>query len=335
MSNNQNQEPKSVDKAEQEKLLAIRDIIFGKEIQEYNQEFVELKTLIEKNKEETDQADKDLMTKMEALGSELKNAIASLDKKLSTDIQNQSIRDLQEEMEESLNNRKIPDTEIQQIIGHIVKVMPDKLGPAITRTLKVQIKESRAEVVQVLYPIMGQMIKSYIQKEMQMLTEKIDSQFERAFSSEHLIMRIKSFFGGVKYSEMIMKNTLGPQIKEVFVIEEGSGLILGSYSNDKSLDEDMVAGMLTAIKSFVKDAFQKEEQNLEMIEYELYKIYIQHFNNFYISVVFAGSSSARFKSAMNDAMLKMVKENTGFIENHEDLPAQRIQQYFNKINEIT
>ncbi len=243
-----------------------------------------------------------------------------------------SIRNLQEEMEESLNNRQIPDSEIQQIIGHIIKIMPEKLGPTITQTLKVQIKESREEVVQALYPIMGQMIKSYIQKEIQILTEKIDSQFEKAFSPEHIILRIKSFFGGVKYSEMLVKNTLGPQIKEVFVIEEGSGLIIGSYSTDKSLDEDMIAGMLTAIKSFVKDAFQTEDQNLEMIEYELYKIYIQQFNKFYIAVVFSGSSSARFKDAMNDAMLKLVKDNARVLENETTLQPAQIEQYFSKIN---
>ena len=247
---------------------------------------------------------------------------------------NKDIKALQKKIEEDLDHRTIPDDEIQQIVTHIVQIMPEKLGPAITQTLRVQIKESRNEVVQALYPIMGQMIKSYVQKEIQILTEKIDEQFDKVFSLEHLILRVKAFFGGAKYSEMVMAKYLTPEIEEVFIVEEGSGLILGSYSKHKSLDEDMVAGMLTAIKSFVKDAFEREEQNLEMIEYELYKIYIQHFNDFYISIVFSGASSAKFKDAMNDAMMKLVRENAKNLNEHTlDISPVKIEKYFKNINE--
>ena len=82
-----------------------------------------------------------------------------------------------EEIEHKLANRELPESEFNQIMTRIVEVMPEKLGPTITSTLKVQIKESRDDVVQALFPIVGQMIKKYIQQEIQALSEKIDQQF--------------------------------------------------------------------------------------------------------------------------------------------------------------
>jgi len=57
----------------------------------------------------------------------------------------------------------------------------------------------------------------------------------------------------------------------------------------------MLAGMLTAIKSFVEDAFMSEEQNLETINYELYTLHIQNFYNYYITAVISGPYNATIK----------------------------------------
>ena len=43
----------------------------------------------------------------------------------------------------------------------------------------------------------------------------------------------------------------------------------------EAMDEDMVAGMLTAIKSFVEDAFKGGNMELERIDYELFTIHLQ------------------------------------------------------------
>jgi hypothetical protein len=74
-------------------------------------------------------------------------------------------------------------------------------------------------------------------------------------------------------------------VEQIFVIEKGSGLIISSVSKQESIDEDMIAGMLTAIKSFVEDAFKRDLQSLELIQYELFEIHIQNFTSYYFAVV--------------------------------------------------
>ncbi len=242
------------------------------------------------------------------------------------------IKETSQEIDHKLANREIPDSEFNEILDKIVQVMPDKLGPTITSTLKVQIKESRDDVVQALFPIVGQMIKKYIQQEIQLLTEKIDRQFERAFSFDMLKLRLQAMFTGASFSELVLKNTQQPQIKEIFLVEEESGILMASYSRSKAFDQDMMAGMLTAIKSFVEDAMDVEKQNLEMISYDLHKIYVQNFNKFYIAVVIAGVIDEEFKSKLNDQILKFVKEIMLKSENREEKElTKKITQYFEKI----
>ncbi len=217
---------------------------------------------------------------------------------------------LNSKLEESINNHDIPEEELQGILKYMMEVMPEKLGPAITATLKTQISESRDEVIQVLYPIIGQMIKKFINREIQLLTEKIDHQLEHAFSFDNLVLRMKAMVTGVSYAELMIKHSNKPEVMEVFIIEEGSGLLLGSYSRFSTMDKDMIAGMLTAIKSFVNDAFEAKDQKLEMVEYDLYRIYIQHFRKFYMAVVISGAVDTEFKSGLDDNILKFVKEHT-------------------------
>lgn len=244
----------------------------------------------------------------------------------------QQIKETSKEIDDKLANREIPESEFNQILDKIVTVMPEKLGPTITSTLKTQIKESRDDVVQALFPIVGQMIKKYIQQEIQMLTERIDKQFEQAFSFDMLMLRVKAIFTGVSYSELVLKNANQAQVREIFLIEEGSGLLMASYSRTKSFDQDMMAGMLSAIKTFVEDAMEVEKQNLEMISYDLYKIYVQNFNKFYIAVVLSGPIDEAFKSRLNDQILLFVKEIMLKSDGKEEKElTKKISQYFEKI----
>ncbi len=55
-----------------------------------------------------------------------------------------------------------------------VEGIPENLGPVITSALNEQIKNSQELVVNALFPIIGKMIKKYIQQEMAILSETIN-----------------------------------------------------------------------------------------------------------------------------------------------------------------
>jgi hemerythrin len=70
----------------------------------------------------------------------------------------------------------------------------------------------------------------------------------------------------------------------------------------------MISGMLTAIKSFVEDAFQQNQQNLETIEYELYNIHIQNFHTYYIATIISGVLTEKNKNHIENGMINVAKQ---------------------------
>lgn len=200
------------------------------------------------------------------------------------------------------------DPIVDRKIDEFIQDIPTTLGPTITKTLKEEIENSKDQVVEALYPIMGRMIKRYIQNEIELLSEKINKKVNNTFSFAWFKRKAKSTFTGVKESDIIISELNEAKINEVLVIEKGSGLMLGNYSLTDTLDKDMISGMLTAIKSFVEDAFKGGNQNLEAIEYELYTLHIQNFHSYYIAVVVSGSYTRVFESRLEDRLLELSRE---------------------------
>ena len=196
------------------------------------------------------------------------------------------------------------DPIFEENLEQFVEDIPTRLGPVITKTLQEQIANSQDKVVEALYPILGKMVKRYIQNELALLSENINNKVNNTFTLKGIQRKLKALFTGVKESDIILSELDAPELMEVFVIKKGSGMLLGNYSNQQTLDKDLISGMLTAIKSFVEDAFQGESQNLEGIDYELYKIQIQNFHSYYMAVVVSGNLTPQCENEIEDLILE-------------------------------
>ena len=186
---------------------------------------------------------------------------------------------------------------------------PDLFAPFIANAIKHSMHAAQDEMIDALYPITGKLVKRYVTKEIELLSEKIDRQIDRTFSVEIWWAYIKSFFTGKKPGSAILVNAQKPTIEQVFVIEQNSGILLGSYSKSGAFDQDMVAGMLTAIKNFAKDTFKREEEELELIEYGTAKIFLKNLRTFYIAVVINGITDKQFLSDLDDNLWDFAQKN--------------------------
>ncbi|EDP98549.1 cell envelope biogenesis protein OmpA [Kordia algicida OT-1] len=197
---------------------------------------------------------------------------------------------------------------IDEKLEEFTEQIPETLGPTITEALAEQIKNSKDQVVEALYPIMGKMIKKYIAQEISLLTERINKQLEDSFSANSWKRKFKSWFGGVKEEELLLSELRSiSKVEQVLVIEKNSGMLIGQYATTETIDKDMISGMLTAIKSFVEDAFNEKSQNLELIEYELYHIHIQSFVSFYVAVAISGEYNLIFKNKLQDIIFNFTE----------------------------
>lgn len=223
------------------------------------------------------------------------------------------------------------DPIIQEKLDAFIASIPETLGPTITKTLKEQIANSQDQVVEALYPIMGKMIKRYVQNEIKLLSETINKKVNNTFSLISLKRKIRARFTGVKESDLMLSEIDTPLVNEVFVIQKGSGILLGSHSTTTMIDEDMISGMLTAIKSFVEDAFEGGNQNLENIEYELYSIHIQNFHSYYIAAVCSGTYTRSFENTLENKLFKLSKKLSPRIANlTRDAADEILKSFFSK-----
>lgn len=240
------------------------------------------------------------------------------------------------DLDDQLNSREKLEVKLEPILkdqeAHLKKNFSHLFGPQITESISKQIKDSQDEVVEALYPIIGRMIKKYITSEIEKLSEKVDQQMELAFSWEGWKIRIKAWFSGTPQKEVVLSKIIEPKIEEIFVIERDSGILMGSFSRSESVDQDMVAGMLTAIKAFVEDAFTTEKQELESIDYQNYKIVLKGFKSFFIAVVTSGGMSMAFRDKLDDQLIdfadKVLRKARGEEQQEEGLSG-RLQEFFN------
>ena len=200
------------------------------------------------------------------------------------------------------------DPIIEEKLKEFIKDIPTTLGPTITQTLKEQIANSQDQVVEALYPIMGKMIKRYIASEIAKLSEDINKKVNNTFSLVSLKRKLTSTFTGAKEGDLMLSELDKPKVNEIFAIQKGSGILLGNYSLSNTVDKDMISGMLTAIKSFVEDAFQGGDQSLESIQYELYSIHVQNFHSYYIAVVISGNYTKSYESILENKLYKVSRK---------------------------
>jgi hypothetical protein len=67
--------------------------------------------------------------------------------------------------------------------------------------------------------------------------------------------------------------------------------------------------MLTAIKAFVEDAFQRTEEDLEMIQYGTYKIVVENFPSYYFAAAIKGSISTSEAGKLRGEIIDFIKNS--------------------------
>ncbi len=217
-------------------------------------------------------------------------------------------REALQRIEQILENREALSERVSPIVEEHLEFLrqnfPKEFREVVDRQIDVKLKDSQDEILNVIYPVLGRMIRKYITHQFQMLKENIDRQIKKTFSRQGIF----GIFRRRKSSEEILSEADPMHIEEVYLIQRDSGLLLGIASQQQTMDQDAVAGMFTAIKAFVEDAFRREQEELASIEYENYKIFIQNFPAYYLAVAISGSVSAKEKDQLASRLLRFAEE---------------------------
>lgn len=171
-----------------------------------------------------------------------------------------------------------------------------------------KISASRSQIVDILGPVMGRMIKKYVQVEIEKLNQKLQAGTNKLTSASYW----KSMFTGKpNQNNQIIDE---PVLQEVMIVSRDSGILVGKYSRDEMLDADVIAGMFTAIRSFMETALSADQSDVGLIDYGDHKILIQDFGTFYFVFVFNGTNDPTFKQKLLDSSSAFVDKNKIHLE---------------------
>ncbi|MGK0389917.1 MAG: hypothetical protein ACI94Y_002662 [Maribacter sp.] len=247
----------------------------------------------------------------------------------------EGIADIWEHLDnsEKLAEKINPIVEIH--LESLKRKFPKEYKKQVETIIERKLKSSQDELLNLIYPVMGKMIKKFIVYQFDLLKEQVDQKVEQTFSMKNWRNRFKATISGVKKGDIVLRELDRLSIEEVYVIERDSGILMGHFSKNKTIDMDLVAGMLTAIKSFVENAFSKKRQDLEMIESGTYKIFIQSFHLYYIPIILDGSVSTSEKQALSAKVLDFAEEEMSSVtpSNHTEADfkqlSSKLATYFN------
>ena len=144
------------------------------------------------------------------------------------------------------------------------------------------------------------MMKKYIQIEIEKINKKLQSGTKNLTSAEYW----KSMIFGKK--SVIDK----PELQEVMLINRDSGLLIARYSKNEISDPDIIAGMFTAIKSFMNTALDAADSEIGLIDYGEFKILLHDYGSYYFSVVFTGFNDPVFKEQILEKIRLYAEEHS-------------------------
>ena len=213
----------------------------------------------------------------------------------------------------------IPLAISQQIIIAPEEVS-DAIAPAMGRAIKKQIEIEQNIMVDALYPVIGSTIAKYMAETIR----AINRQVEETLSVEGIKRKIRAKLQGVSEAELILKEALPFTIQAIFLIHKASGLVISDiqHSDVEQLEAEMVAGMLTAIRSFANDCINQSGSitELDTIEYGTSKIILEVAGYCYLAIVVRGEPSKNFIWKMRQFFSAIVKKHGDLIEKFDGAP---------------
>jgi len=252
-------------------------------------------------------------------------------------MQNQSNQTEDSEFQEALSPivNAIIDTNFDSVKEEMTAHIAPLLGPAI----KDQVKNQKDDIVDALYPVIGNMISRYVTKSLEEMLGSINAQVQSGLSYKSLKRKIKAKIQGVSEAELLFNENAFSNIQAIFLIHKDTGIILAQAQNPNHEinDSDMLASMMTAIRSFVNDWVSQDGESKELgeIDYSGNKIILEASSYSYLAVLVEGAAYRETYEKIRDTLGNIVSQYGENIREFEgDLEAFSEHKVYEKLEPL-
>ena len=205
----------------------------------------------------------------------------------------------------------------------------DAVSSVVSEAIQVQIRDSRQNLVEALFPIIGELTQRYIGEIFRELQRNIDARLKSNLGPKRVVRQATAQLRGIEVADLELRDALPFNVREAFLIQSGSGLLLASAGSGATLDSDLISGMLTAVRSFMHDSFNRTElpEHMDEIQYGQQRIIIQDGRLCYLAVVINGieppgfrAELHRFLNRLHASQHKVLQDFDGDISELGDVP---------------
>jgi hypothetical protein len=197
--------------------------------------------------------------------------------------------------------------------------------PIVGEAIRRKTRESRDEMVEALYPLIGQLVVRAVSEAIRDLARQIDARLRTSFDVAVAWRRLRSRLLGVSAAELALRDALPFAVLEVFLIHRETGLLLRHLSvQEHGAEEnaDLISGMLTAIRDFAAQAFgQGQEGSLDEIQYGQRRILVEAAQHAYLAVVVDGIEPAGYRSELRDRVVTIENSFDQVLRHYSGDPA--------------
>jgi hypothetical protein len=269
---------------------------------------------------------------LEALEIELRDLEATLKEEQVLIRQN-----LDRELAKAKSDLVDPEKVAQRMNPVLIPVISDRVrqdqdkfaeavAPVIGPAIRHQIREAKQDIIDALYPLIGQIIGRAITESIRELTRKIDMQLRRRLDLRSRLRLWRGRLRGVPEAELIFRDAIPYEVTHIFLIHRSTGLLLHHHyaPDESSEDADMISGMLTAIRDFVRDSFGQGDEELDEITYGNQRILLETGQYAYLAVALEGVEPSGYshlmRATVHDINLKFESQLKDFDGEMQDLP---------------
>jgi OOP family OmpA-OmpF porin len=175
----------------------------------------------------------------------------------------------------------------------------------VERAITASVQRNPAPLADALFPVMGPAIRKAVASSLAAMVESLNRTLEYGLSWRSLEWRLEAWRTGRPFAEVVLLKTLLYRVEQVFLIDARSGLLLQHVRSGPAdvRDADMVSGMLTAIRDFVRDSFRVAEGDaLEAFKVGDLTVRVEQGPRAFVAAVVRGTPPPEFRRVLQGAV---------------------------------
>jgi OOP family OmpA-OmpF porin len=213
--------------------------------------------------------------------------------------------------EQTSAERRVRDVAaiLPQAIEGSAETDPDRLDAAldgpVTRAVKRSVRDDPQGLADALFPIMGPAIRRAIYETVRGMIESTNRAIEASLSWEGLRWRLEAMRSGRSFAEVALLHSLVYRVEQLLLIDKKTGLLIRHLvaPEVEAQDPDMVSGMLTAIRDFVRDSFgSAESDSLATFQVGELQVLVEDSPHAALAAVVRGHPPPDLRQAMQEAL---------------------------------